>query len=101
MQGNPEFKLFIQQLGEASCGEDLKQNPSILSFRSARYSVTLTDQTHAYLLREQEQTHLTTLKTKTKKTKTKKTKTKITMLNLIFKVLMHVPVLQLPGDYTL
>lgn len=49
-QGNPEFKLFIQQLGEANSTEDLKQNPSISAFRGARYSVTLTNQTYTHLL---------------------------------------------------
>ena len=49
--GNPEFKLFICQLGEATTTEDLEQSPTIASFRSAKYSVTLTERTYKYLLR--------------------------------------------------
>lgn len=49
--GNPEFKLFIGQLGEAGTAEDLEQSPTIVSFRSAKYSVTLTERTYKYLLR--------------------------------------------------
>jgi len=49
--GNPEFKQFIQLLGEVSSAEDLNQNQSISSFRSSKYSVTLTERTYKYLLR--------------------------------------------------
>jgi len=49
-QGNPEFKLFIQQLGELNSLEEVEQNPSISSFVAARYCVTLTDKTYNYLL---------------------------------------------------
>lgn len=58
--GNPEFKLFIQQLAEANSLEDLEQNPAIVTFRAARYSATLTSQTYAYLLRflETSKSHL-------------------------------------------
>ena len=38
-KGNPEFKLFIQQLGEVNSLEDLDQNPAILTFRAARYCI--------------------------------------------------------------
>jgi hypothetical protein len=38
VKGNPEFKLFIQELGEANSLEDLEQSPAILTFRAARYS---------------------------------------------------------------
>ena len=48
--GNPEFKQFIQQLGEMSSKEDLDQNPSVASFMSSKYSVTLTEKTYKYLL---------------------------------------------------
>jgi len=48
--GNPEFKQFIHQLGELSCKEDLDQNPSVASFMSSKYSVTLTEKTYNYLL---------------------------------------------------
>ena len=40
-KGNPEFKLFIQQLGEVNSLEDLDQNPAILTFRAARYGTVL------------------------------------------------------------
>jgi hypothetical protein len=36
VKGNPEFKLFIQELGEANSLEDLEQSPAILTFRAAR-----------------------------------------------------------------
>ena len=49
--GNPEFKHFIGQLGEVAAAEDLDQNPTIASFRAAKYSVTLTEKTYKYLLR--------------------------------------------------
>ena len=49
--GNPEFKHFIGQLGEVVAAEDLDQNPTIASFRAAKYSVTLTEKTYKYLLR--------------------------------------------------
>ena len=52
--GNPEFKLFIAQLGEAGTAEDLEQSPTISSFRSAKYSVTLTERTYKYLVRHLE-----------------------------------------------
>ena len=48
--GNPEFKQFIHQLGEMSSKEDLDQNPSVASFMSSKYSVTLTEKTYKYLL---------------------------------------------------
>merc|ERR1719158_1274138 len=49
--GNPEFKLFIQQLAEVSSPEEMDQSPTIASFRAAKYNVTLTDKTYQYLLR--------------------------------------------------
>ena len=49
--GNPEFKQFIQQLGEVQSVGDLETIPSISSFRSSKYSVTLTEKTYKYLLR--------------------------------------------------
>ena len=49
--GNPEFKQFIQQLAEVSSPEELDQNPTIASFRAAKYAVTLTDRTYRYLVR--------------------------------------------------
>ena len=49
--GNPEFKQFIQQLAEVSTAEELEQNPSIASFRAAKYGVTLTERTYRYLVR--------------------------------------------------
>ena len=49
--GNPEFKQFIGQLGDVTSAEDLEQNPGIVSFRSTKYSVTLTEKTYKYLLR--------------------------------------------------
>jgi len=50
-QGNPEFKQFIQQLAEVSSPDELDQNPTIASFRSAKYAVTLTDKTYKYLMK--------------------------------------------------
>ena len=64
--GNPEFKLFIQQLAEVShtclstllvlpmftfmsqvsSPEEMDQSPTIASFRAAKYNVTLTDKTY-------------------------------------------------------
>ena len=49
--GNPEFKQFIHQLGEVSSAAELEQNQSIVSFRGAKYTVTLTENTYKYLLR--------------------------------------------------
>ena len=49
--GNPEFKQFIHQLGEITTVDDLDQNQAIASFRSSKYSVTLTEKTYKYLLR--------------------------------------------------
>jgi len=49
--GNPEFKLFIQQLAEVSSPEEMDQSPTIASFRAAKYNITLTDKTYQYLLR--------------------------------------------------
>jgi len=49
--GNPEFKLFIQQLAEVSSPEEMDQSPTIASFRASKYNITLTDKTYQYLLR--------------------------------------------------
>merc|ERR1719419_1729093 len=48
--GNPEFKLFIQQLAEVGSADDLDQNQTIATFRSSKYSVTLTEKTYQYLV---------------------------------------------------
>ena len=49
--GNPEFKVFIQQLAEVGSAEELEQSPTIATFRSSKYTVTLTEGTYQYLLR--------------------------------------------------
>jgi transcription initiation factor TFIID subunit 5 len=48
--GNPEFKLFIQQLAEVSSVEEMEQSPTITTFRASKYNVTLTERTYQYLL---------------------------------------------------
>jgi len=54
--GNPEFKMFIQQLGEATVKEELDNNAVIVAFRAAKYTVTLTEQTYKHLMRYLETT---------------------------------------------
>jgi len=49
-QVNPEFKQFIQQLGEISSIDEIQHCPSISNFISARYCVTLTHHTYKYLI---------------------------------------------------
>ena len=49
--GNPEFKLFIQQLADVGSAEELEQSQAVASYRAAKYTITLTEGTYQYLLK--------------------------------------------------
>lgn len=54
--GNNDFKMFIQQLGEANVAEELDNNAVIAAFRASKYTITLTDYTYKHLMRYLETT---------------------------------------------
>eukprot|EP00088_Acartia_fossae_P023068 TRINITY_DN2413_c0_g1_i1.p1 TRINITY_DN2413_c0_g1~~TRINITY_DN2413_c0_g1_i1.p1 ORF type:complete len:597 (-),score=113.16 TRINITY_DN2413_c0_g1_i1:570-2360(-) len=48
-QKNPEFKQFIQQLGEIASVDEIEHCPAVASFVASRYCVTLTQDTYNHL----------------------------------------------------
>ena len=49
--GNAEFASFIRQLSPVVSPADVLNDPAVSAFHAARYSVTLSNRTFAFLMR--------------------------------------------------